>query len=31
MEKFTDKLIVIIASLTFVGIIVMYGVGASQY
>lgn len=31
MEKFTDKLIVIVASLTFVGIIVMYGVGASQY
>lgn len=31
MEKFIDKLLVIIAGITFVGIIAMYCVGASQY
>lgn len=31
MEKFINKLIIIIAGITFVGIIAMYCVGASQY
>lgn len=31
MEKFTDKLILIISSVLFISIITMYCVGASQY